>query len=99
MGSLGSSFVRDDALAYVGHLGSSQPSGVRKVLLLLLLLLSIPTRAKDIIYFTLQHPITSPHPRRCWYLVLIQRWEVWIYQVAISSGFGDAWITHSHTTV
>lgn len=38
MGSLGSSFVRDDALAYVGHLGSSQPSGVRKVLLLLLLL-------------------------------------------------------------
>lgn len=65
MGSLGSSFVRDDALAYVGHLGSSQPSGVRKVLLLLLLLLSIPTRAKDI-YFILQCPITSPHPRRCW---------------------------------
>lgn len=56
MGSLGSSFVRDDALAYVGHLGSSQPSGVRKVLLLLLLLLSIPTRAKDI-YFTLQYGI------------------------------------------
>lgn len=56
MGSLGSSFVRDDALAYVGHLGSSQPSGVRKVLLLLLLLLSIPTRAKDI-YFILQYPI------------------------------------------
>lgn len=34
---------------------SSQPSGIRKVLLLLLLLLSMPTRAKDI-YFTLQYP-------------------------------------------
>lgn len=52
---------------------SSQPSGIRKVLLLLLLLLSMPTRAKDI-YLTLQYPTVL----LLLILVVVSIW--WLYR-------------------